>query len=117
MFSHFYNNQNQKQRRQELRKNQTEAEKILWKKIRNRQLNSLKFYRQYSVGPYILDFFCPTIRLCIELDGHQHENEREYDNERENFLNDKDIATIRFWNDEVIENINNVIWRITQNIK
>ena len=117
MFSHLYNSQNQKQRRQNLRKNQTEAEKMLWDKIRNRQINSLKFYRQYSVGPYILDFFCPTTRLSIELDGHQHENATEYDRERENFLKDKDIVTIRFWNNEVLENINNVLWKITQNIK
>lgn len=109
---HLYNNQNQKQRRQELRKNQTEAEKILWGRIRNRQINSLKFYRQYGIGPYILDFFCPQIRLNVELDGGQHRDRREYDKEREDFLKDKDIATIRFWNSEVLENVEKVLKKI-----
>ena len=81
----MYNDQIQKLRRRELRKNQTEAEKLLWNKIRNRQLNNFKFYRQYSAGPYILDFFCPEIRLAIELDGEEHKDRREYDKERENF--------------------------------
>lgn len=76
--------------------------------LRNRQINNLKFYRQYSVGPYILDFFCPQIRLAIELDGEQHKNKIEYDKERENFLKDKDIITIRFWNDEVFKNVEKV---------
>lgn len=106
--SHFYNNQIQKDRRRELRKNQTEAENILWQKIRGRKMNNLKFHRQYSVGPYILDFFCPQIRLNIELDGEQHKDAREYDRERELFLKDKDITIIRFWNSEVLDKIENV---------
>lgn len=110
----MYNNQIQKIRRRELRKNQTEAEKLLWEKIRNRQINNLKFHRQYSIGPYILDFFCPQIRLAIELDGNQHKDAREYDKEREMFLNDKNIVTIRFWNDELINDMENVL-KIIQN--
>jgi len=79
----MYNDQLQKNRRQELRKNQTEAEDILWQNIRNRKINSLKFYRQYGIGPYILDFFCAEVRLAIELDGEQHKDAVEYDQERE----------------------------------
>ncbi len=109
---HFYNNQNQKDRRRELRRNQTEAEKILWQKIRARKINNLKFYRQYSAGPYILDFFCPQIRLAIELDGKQHKDALIYDKERENFLKDKDIDVIRFWNSDVLENMENVLKKI-----
>ncbi|MEK7669281.1 MAG: endonuclease domain-containing protein [Patescibacteria group bacterium] len=105
----MYNDQKQKERRRELRKNQTEAEKILWQKIRNRQINNFKFHRQYSAGPYILDFFCPEIRLVIELDGEQHKDTKEYDKERELFLKDKDINVIRFWNNEVLENIENIL--------
>ncbi|MEK7669043.1 MAG: DUF559 domain-containing protein [Patescibacteria group bacterium] len=112
----MYNNQIQKIRRQELRKNQTEAENILWLKIRNRQINNLKFYRQYSVGPYILDFFCPQIRLSIELDGEQHKDTVIYDKERENFLKDKDIITIRFWNKEVLDSTEKVLNTIKEMI-
>jgi len=108
----MYNNQIQKLRRQELRKNQTGAEKTLWSKIRNRQINNLKFYRQYGVGPYIIDFFCPQIRFAIELDGERHKDAAIYDKERELFLKDKDIKTIRFWNNEVIEDVEKVLKRI-----
>lgn len=113
----MYNDQRQKLRRQELRKNQTEAEKVLWNRIRNRQLNNLKFHRQYSVGPYILDFFCPEIRLCIELDGQQHKEAVEYDKEREEFLKGQDITTIRFWNNEIQDNLGNVLKNILENAK
>lgn len=111
----MYNDQLQKSRRQELRKNQTKAEEILWQKIRNRQINNLKFTRQYSVGPYILDFFCPQIRFAIELDGEQHKEAVEYDQERGFFLKDKDVRTIRFWNNEVIDDIENVLKIIKEN--
>lgn len=100
-----------------MRKNQTEAESILWQKIRGRKLNNLKFHRQYSAGPYILDFFCPEIRLAIELDGDQHKDAVEYDKERESFLRDKNIRTIRFWNREVIKNLENVLRIIKENAK
>lgn len=108
----MYNDGLQKERRRELRKNSTEAERILWQKIRGRKLNGLKFYRQYSVGPYILDFFCSQIRLAIELDGEQHKNVREYDEERDTLLKKADIKTLRFWNGEVLNNIENVLKRI-----
>ena len=113
----MYNDQQQKLRRQELRKNQTEAEKILWQKIRNRKMNNLKFQRQYGVGPYILDFFCPQIRLAVELDGDYHQNEVDYDKERELFLQDKDIKVIRFWNEEVLNNLGSVLKKIVENAK
>lgn len=113
----MYNDKLQKLRRRELRKNQTEAESILWQKIRGRKLNNLKFHRQYSAGPYILDFFCPEIRLAIELDGDQHKDAVEYDKERESFLRDKNIRTIRFWNREVIKNLENVLRIIKENAK
>ena len=113
----MYNDQLQKERRIGLRKNQTEAENILWQKLRNRQINNLKFHRQYGAGPYILDFFCPQIRLAIELDGEQHKNDVIYDKERENFLKDKDITTIRFWNDEIMSNLEKVLERIREEIK
>lgn len=108
----MYNDQIQKDRRRELRKNQTEVEKILWYEIRGRKINNFKFYRQYGVGPYILDFFCPQIRLAVELDGKQHKYALEYDKERETFLKKADIQTIRFWNNEVLENVEKVVEKI-----
>lgn len=90
---------------------------MLWSKIRNRQLNKLKFLRQYGVGPYILDFFCPQIRLAIELDGEQHKDAKEYDKERELFLRDKDIKALRFWNNEILDDIGSILKIIEENIK
>lgn len=109
----MYNDQIQKFRRQKLRKNQTEAEKILWEKVRNRKLSDLKFYRQYSIGPYILDFFCPKTRVGIELDGEQHKEAKEYDKEREFFLEKAGVHIIRFWNQEIINNLEGVLKNIT----
>lgn len=76
-----YNDPHFKDRRRLLRKEQTEVEKKLWLHIRNRQIHGCKFFRQYGVGSYILDFYCPEVRLAIELDGGQHneESNKEYD--------------------------------------
>ncbi len=92
-----------KQRRQELRRNQTKAEKILWAHLRNRQFYGMKFFRQYSIGPYILDFYCPTMKLAEELDGGQHNQceSKEYDAARSEYLKAQGIDVTRFWNHEV----------------
>ena len=105
-------------RRRELRRNQTEAEKVLWGHLRNKKIQSLKFWRQYSVGPFIVDFYCPSKRLAIELDGGHHSEEASsvYDQERTDYLNGKDIRVIRFWNNEVLNNIEGVLNRIEQSL-
>ena len=113
----MYNDQIQKDRRRELRGNQTEAEELLWKSIRDRRLGGLKFRRQYSTGPYILDFFCAEKRLAVELDGEQHKDAREYDTERDNYLKDKDIKVLRFWNGEVTADVEGVLRVILENVK
>ena len=56
-------------KRNSLRNNSTAAESTLWKVLRNKQIEGLRFRRQHSIGPYIMDFYCPEIKLCIELDG------------------------------------------------
>jgi very-short-patch-repair endonuclease len=108
-----FNNPRLKKRRKELRKNQTDAEYILWQKLRNKHLGK-KFYRQYSVGPYILDFFCTEARLAIELDGSTHSKEEIafYDQERTAFLKEQGIRVVRFWNKEIIDNFENTLKKI-----
>jgi len=107
----LYNNPKLKERRQELRRIQTKEEKFLWKHLRNRQVNNLKFFRQYSIGPYIADFYCPEIRLVIELDGGQHaeKDAQLYDQERTDYLNANHIEVARYWNNEVISNIEGIL--------
>ena len=107
-----------KHRRMELRRNQTDAEKLFWMRIRNRQFYGMKFFRQYSTGPYILDFYCTKLKLAIELDGgqHTHEDNLEYDAERSAYLKSQGIDVIRFWNHEVLQDTDNVLAMIAQKI-
>ncbi|MHB8831344.1 MAG: endonuclease domain-containing protein, partial [Patescibacteria group bacterium] len=100
-----YNDPLFKARRKDLRSNMTRAEIHLWSFLKKLQLEGLKFRRQYGVGPYILDFYCPEERLAIELDGSAHDSEEAYtyDQERTNYLNGLDIKVIRFENRAVFE--------------
>ncbi len=108
-----------KDRRRNLRVRSTDVERCLWQKLRGRQVCSLKFFRQFSVGPYILDFYCPEKRIAVELDGSQHATEqgKAYDVERSAYLKSKDIQVIRFWNNEVITNMDGVVMKILEVIK
>jgi very-short-patch-repair endonuclease len=107
-----------KKRRKELRHNQTEAEKLLWVQLRNKRLYGVKFFRQYSIGPYVLDFYSPTFRFAIELDGGQHseEEQKEYDENRSEYLKSHDMEVMRFWNNEVMQNIEGVLVRIAERV-
>ena len=107
-----------KQRRRGLRLNQTEAEKTLWKHLRNRQLDGMKFFRQFSVGPYILDFYCPQLRLAIELDGGQHteDDAREYDAARSAYLQAQGIDVMRFWNHDVLNQTESVLQKVLEKV-
>jgi len=107
-----------KQCRQALRHNQTDTEKAIWKHLRNRQFYRIRFFRQYSIGPYILDIYCPSAKLAIELDGGQHlQNEsREYDAARTEYLKAHGIDVMRFWNNEVLLNIEGVLTRLAEKI-
>jgi very-short-patch-repair endonuclease len=92
-----FNKRNIKEKRRNLRNNQTETEARLWKYLRKEQLG-VKFRRQYSIGEYIVDFYSTKLKLAIELDGSQHytNDRREYDEIRENFMLEHGIKTIRF---------------------
>lgn len=83
-----------------LRKEETKAEKILWQELRNKKLG-VKFRRQHPVDKFILDFYAPEINLAIELDGSIHTENKEYDKTRTEYLKEKNINVIRFWNSEI----------------
>ena len=95
----------------ELRKELTPAERKLWALIRNDQLG-VNFRRQHAIGNYIPDFVCIEKKLIIELDGSQHLEQEEYDEERTKYLNSLGYKVIRFWNNEVTNNIDGVILAI-----
>lgn len=112
----LYNHPILKDRRRALRREETEAEKILWSHLRNKRLSGYRFVRQYSVGPYILDFYCPDVRLAVELDGGQHmaKDAEEYDRQRTGFLQAHDVRVIRFWNNDTLNNREAVLARILE---
>jgi NaMN:DMB phosphoribosyltransferase/very-short-patch-repair endonuclease len=86
----------------ELRKNQTDAELLLWEILRAKRFMDLKFRRQHTVAPYIVDFYCDALKLVIELDGGQHAERQGYDQARTAFLESKGMAVKRFWNNQVL---------------
>ncbi len=92
----------------ELRKEPTPAERKLWAVIRNDQLG-VNFRRQHAIGNYIPDFVCIEKKLIIELDGSQHLEQEEYDNERTKYLESLGYKVIRFWNNDVMNNVDGVI--------
>ena len=97
-----------------LRKNSTIQERRLWNLLKNRQFYNLKFKRQQPIGEYIVDFICKEAKIIIEIDGGQH-NEPEnidYDNARTEFLNSLGYKVIRFWNNEIYENIEGVLLKL-----
>lgn len=100
--------------RKSLRSNLTPAEAFLWKLIKNSQLENRKFRRQHSVGNYIVDFYCPSERLAIELDGEFHFTPEgiEYDKIRTEYINSLNIRVIRFENKVVFDNTNWVLMEI-----
>jgi len=105
--------------RKKLRVDQTSAESVLWSRLRKKQLLGVKFHRQFSVGNYILDFFSPLINLAIELDGSQHADKDValYDLERTAFLNKLNIKVIRFWNNQVFNDLDAVLETICQQLR
>ena len=86
----------------EMRASATDAEALMWSLVRGRRLLGLKFRRQHAVGRYILDFYCDELRLAIELDGGQHQEQVSYDSERTEWLEKQGICVLRSWNNEVM---------------
>jgi very-short-patch-repair endonuclease len=101
----IFNRKQLKPRRQVLRNYGTSAEATLWLLLKGKQLDKRKFRRQHSVGPYILDFYCPQEKLAVELDGEQHftDHGKEYDARRTKYINDLGILILRFENCDVFD--------------
>ena len=101
-----------------LRKNSTIQERRLWNLLKNRQFHNLKFKRQQLIGDYIVDFICKEVKIIIEIDGGQHNEPEniEYDKTRTEYLNTLGYKVIRFWNNEIYENIEGVVLRLREEI-
>ena len=98
-------------RRRALRGRQTDAERLLWRLLRTRQFQGMKFRRQHPVGPYIVDFYCADRRLAVELDGGQHFTVEglAYDRRRAEYLASRGVSVVRFTNCELFENADGVL--------
>ncbi|HLV23604.1 MAG TPA: endonuclease domain-containing protein [Moheibacter sp.] len=100
----------------ELRGNMTEAELILWEKLKGNQLNNLKFRRQHPIGVYIADFYCHALKLIIEIDGDYHNTieQKKLDEERTKYLEDFQIKVLRFTNHEILTQVDEVLNEIVK---
>ena len=104
-------------RSRELRLNPTEPEKRLWQILSGRRLAGVRFNRQFPIGPFICDFVARSIKLVIELDGGQHASSTAYDTNRTTFLEQRGYRVIRFWNHDVLENIEGIMTLIKEALK
>ena len=97
-----------------LRRERTDAEGLLWDRLRGKGLCGHKFRRQQPIGPYIADFACMSEKLLVELDGGGHAERRSEDRERDEFLRRRGYRVLRFWNTEVFENLEGVLEKISE---
>ena len=97
-----------------LRSNQTDAELKLWLRVRGRRLGGLKFRRQVPISGFIADFLCEEAKLIIEVDGGQHTEPSRSDMERTRIMQDAGFLVLRFWNNEVLANMDGVLQRILE---
>lgn len=106
-----YNIKDLEERRKKLRNNMTHAEVLLWNYIRRKQIQNIRFRRQFSIEQFIVDFYSPQLKLAIEIDGYTHSTyeENKYDNWRQNKLESYGVRFLRFTNEDVYENINEVL--------
>ena len=105
-----YNKKKDQAKRRYLRKNMSKSEVILWSKLKNRQMHGERFLRQYGVDQYVLDFYCPRLKLAIEIDGDSHfmPGAEEQDKARQEYIESFGIQFLRFTNEDVYKNIDGV---------
>ena len=115
----FFNRTTEKERRHKLRKNMTDAENVVWSKLRAKQMCGQKFRRQYSVGVYVLDFYCPALKLAIEIDGGTHfqAGAKISDVSRQEFIARFGIHFLRFTNRQVNKNLEGVLAHIKETVE
>ena len=106
-----YNRKSEKTNRRNLRQGSTKAEEILWKHLRGRKYLGLKFKRQYSIDQFVVDFYCPELKVGIELDGgiHNDKDVKIHDENREGFINSFGIKVLRIKNEIVVNEINKAL--------
>ena len=97
-----------------LRRNSTDAEKRMWRELRDQQLGGAKFRRQHPIGPYIVDFCCLERRVVVELDGGQHAVRSASDQRRDRWFETQGYQVLRIWNHEVMANIEGALRRILE---
>lgn len=110
-----FNKSSEKEKRRNLRKNLSPIETKLWHRFKGRQIGGYKFRRQYSIGRYVDDFYCPKVKLALELDGRTHDENDEvriYDKKRQEYIESFGVKFLRFSNWEIIENIEGVLDRV-----
>ena len=109
--ANIFNKKEFVKKRQYLRKNMTKAEIILWSKLKGKQLNGLKFRRQYGINNYIVDFYCPELRLVIEIDGavHCYDSRITYDKKRQKEIEELGIKVLRYTNNDVVKDLESVL--------
>jgi very-short-patch-repair endonuclease len=102
----------------QLRLRTTEAEQKLWSLLRNRQLKQKKFRRQHAIANYVVDFYCSECKVAIELDGNHHRDQvaKDYDKSRTVLLTELGITVLRFWNEEVISDVERALIRIGESL-
>jgi very-short-patch-repair endonuclease len=100
-----------------LRHELTDAERVLWRHLRDRRLARAKFRRQHPIGPFIADFCCIEARLVIEIDGGQHDERSQEDEQRSACLAAQGYRVIRFWNNDVLHNLDGVLQQIEVELK
>ena len=116
----FYNRSHEKAKRRGLRKEMPRAELVMWSRLRGRQVWDCKFRRQFSVGPYLMDFYCPSLKLAIEVDGDSHfgDGAEERDAKRQQYLESFGIEFLRFTNEQVVKETETVVqmvaWKIEE---
>jgi very-short-patch-repair endonuclease len=110
--------ENLKKPSRQLRHSMTDTERFLWSKLKMKQLNGYQFYRQKPIGNYIVDFYCPSAKMVIEVDGSQHfyKDGLEHDKERDAYINSLGLTVLRFTNIEVLTNMQGVFDKIIDNM-
>lgn len=103
-------------RARSLRCAMTDAEHLLWRALRGKQLNGHRFRRQHPIGKYIADFACIEQKIVIELDGGQHQEQQVYDGQRSTFLAAQGWEILRFWNNDVLNNLDGVLSVIAKEV-